>query len=278
MIDFKLNFLGLTVADFDRSHHFYTQTLGIEEYKSHPGLAKLIGWMDVFVGGCGMAFELFGGGVPEPADRAWGRGQGIRPSFQVEDLEQTVAELRRRGVTLTGEIQETSWGQQIEFIAPEGIRWTLAHAPAYPFASSLRKPRLGWVELKAHNPAGQKTFYTDVMGLQLAKENESGVILQQQPGEPLLFIEPGGQGYTLPSDKPQAADENHPIFISFMTFDIKRAALHLRAHDVQIIQDVTVKDWGGTDMLIGDVDGNVVQVIQYALRGSFKEALDALAY
>ena len=49
-----------------------------------------------------------------------------------------------------GDIERTTWGEHIEFTAPEGFRWTLAHAPAYPFGSSMRKPHLGWVQVKAH--------------------------------------------------------------------------------------------------------------------------------
>ena len=66
MVDLKLNFLGITVADFEPSYRFYTEVLGIEARHSKPD------W--TYLETTGMTFELFSGGVPPTPDRSWGRG------------------------------------------------------------------------------------------------------------------------------------------------------------------------------------------------------------
>jgi len=259
-MDFKLNFLGVTVADFEPSYRFYTEVLGIEARHSKPDWA--------YLETTGMTFELFGlesselsafqRGVPPTRDQSWGRRQTIRPSFQIADLESTVSDLRRKGVEFVGDIERTTWGERIEFIAPEGFRWTLAHSPTYPFGSSMRKPHLGWVQMKAHDLAGQQAFYTGVLGLRPEEGDEGQVVLRQGQGQPLLFLEPGGQSLPAIQGRRQS-----PQFISFETDNIERATTYIKTHNVPIIQDVTREDWGGIDIYIKDVDGNPVQVVQY---------------
>ena len=259
-MDLKLNFLGVTVADFEPSYRFYTEVLGIEARHSKPDWA--------YLETTGMTFELFGlessdlsafqrDVLPTP-DQPWGRRQTIRPSFQIADLESTVSDFRRKGVAFAGDIERTAWGERIEFIAPEGFRWTLAHAPTYPFGSSMRKPHLGWVHMKAHDVAGQQVFYTSVMGLRPEASDEGQVVLGQAPRQPLLFLEPGGQ--LLPAIQGR---KQSPHFISFETDNIEQATAYMKTHNVPILQDVTREDWGGIDIYIKDLDGNPVQVVQY---------------
>lgn len=250
MVDLKLNFLGITVADFEASYRFYTEVLGIEARHSKPDWA--------YLETTGMTFELFSGGVPPTPDRSWGRGQAIRPSFQIADLRRTISDLRRKGVVFVGDIESTTWGERIEFIAPEGIRWTLAYAPDYPFGSSLRKPHLGWVEMKAHSLPAQQAFYADVMGLRPEESDHTQVIFQQGLGEPLLFLKPGG--HPLPAIQSRMLA---PLFISFETDNIERAAAWIKSHNVPVLTDITHREWGGIDFIITDVDGNPVQVVQY---------------
>jgi predicted enzyme related to lactoylglutathione lyase len=147
----------------------------------------------------------------------------------------------------------------MEFIAPEGIQWTLAHAPSYPFGTGLRKPHLGWIEMKVHNLPGQQAFYTDVMGLQPSDGDETQVIFRQELGEPLLFLEPGGQPLPAVQDQVQA-----PLFIGFEVGNIEKAAAWIKSHEVPVLRDITThQDWGGIDLFITDVDGNPIQVVQY---------------
>ena len=147
-MDFKLNFLGLTVVDFELSFHFYTEVLGIAAREAQPDWATLAT--------TGITFALCNGGASPPPARLWGQGQTIRPGLQIADLTKAVSDLRGKGIDFDGAIEWQKGREQIEFIAPEGIRWTLAHAPAYPFGRSLRKPHLGWIEMKVHDLAGQR--------------------------------------------------------------------------------------------------------------------------
>jgi len=82
-MDFKLNVLGVTVADFEPSYRFYAEVLRIEARHSKPDWA--------YLETIGMTFELFGlesselsafqrGVLPTP-DQSWGRRQAIRPNF-----------------------------------------------------------------------------------------------------------------------------------------------------------------------------------------------------
>lgn len=248
-MNFKLNFLGLTVADFGSSYRFYTEILGIEVKHSKPD------WTAFKTRG--MKFELFKGGASSAADRSWGHGQAIRPSFQVADLRTTISELRVKGVTFLGDIQKTTWGEIVEFIAPEGIHWTLAHASDYPFGTSLFNPRLGWVEMKTQNLSGQRVFYNGVMGLQLKVADKDQVIFRRKLGEPLLFLESGGQ----PSGTAQGRQRD-PIFIGFETGDIKQAEIQLKSQGVSFLT-VTARHKWGRDLFIKDPDGNSIQVVQY---------------
>lgn len=251
-MNFKLNFLGLIVADFELSYHFYTQVLGIQARLAKPDWA--------YFETTGMRFELFNGGMPSPPARLWGRGQTIRPALQIVNLERSVCDLRRKGTEFVGTIERWAWGKRIGFIAPEGICWTLAHAPAYPFGESLCKPHFGWVEMKVHDLAGQRAFYGNVMGLRLSEGGEECVVLHQDPGEPLLILEPGGH------PRPATQDQRQFLhFISFETADIEQAAAYMKRHTVPIVQDVTHKAWGGTDLFIKDVDGNPIQIVQYTV-------------
>ena len=253
-MDFKLNFLGLTIANFELAHHFYTAVLGLEARYSRPD------W--TIFATTGMTFALFNGGMPSPPARLWGRGQTIRPVLQIADLERTVFNLRCKGIDFVGAIEQQAWGERIEFIAPEGIGWRLAHAPAYPFGSSLRRPHLGWVEMKVHDLVGQRAFYIDVMGLQPEEDCGQQVILHQAPGEPLLFLEPGGHPLPAIQNRRQACH-----FIGFETTNIEQSAAYIKKHSVSIVQDVARHDWVGIDMFIKDVDGNLVQIVQYAVTG-----------
>src|SRR2546428_650718 len=105
-MDFKLNFLGITVADFDSSFDFYSKVLGIEAKHSKPNWAAFQT--------SGMKFELFSGGAPASPDRSWGNGQAVRPSFQIANLQETVSELQGKGVRFVGDITKASWGEYIE--------------------------------------------------------------------------------------------------------------------------------------------------------------------
>ena len=265
----ELHFIGVTAANWHSAFEFYTKRLGVRVNATNPALGN---WAQLGAGGDdywsgisrSMTFELFDGGPPGKKERRWGHKQGFRPGIQVENLDAMVAAARARGVPFTGEIEQTDWGRRIEFTAPDDVRWTLSEARSRPADSDLAEPLIGHVEIKAHDVAGQKAFYRDVMGLHLESENARCIILGQGPGKPWLTIEPGGEKQT---NSPALASEptrGHPIFISFMTHHLDQTAARLRKSGVTILCEVTHHpDWNGTDLIIADVDGNAIQVVQY---------------
>jgi len=265
-MDLKLNFIGLNVSNFAASLHFYTAVLGMNAKNPKPDWA--------FLETTGMTLELFSGGMAPTPDRAWGQGQAVRPSIQVADLPGTIAALRRKGVQFTSDIERTAAGEQIEFITPERIHWTLAHAPAYPFSTSLHRPHIGWVELKVYHLAEQRAFYSKVMGLQPEEGEDGQVVLRQGTGEPHLFLETGGQLAAAWQVNQNFLQPSPPFVISFETSNIEQAATLLKSHKVPIVVDVTRREWGGTDLLIADVDGNPIQVVQYGTSQKAKPAID----
>jgi catechol 2,3-dioxygenase-like lactoylglutathione lyase family enzyme len=251
----KLNWLGFTVSDFAAAFHFYTAVLGMNAIDAKPDFA--------YFETTGMTLELFSGGIPPSPHRSWGQGQAVRPSIQVADLQGTIAELRQRGVQFTGDIQRAAWGEWIEFMAPEQIRWTLAHAPSYPYAASLHRAHIGWVELKVHRLAEQRAFYRDVMGLKPEEGKEGQVILRQEPGEPLMFLASGGQPAAPLQVSQGLLQPAPPHTISFETDHIEQAAAWLKSQKIPTVIDVTRREWGGIDLILTDMDGNPVQVVQY---------------
>jgi len=267
----ELNFIGVTAADWHAAFDFYTKTLGVGLAATNPAYGNWAlfggGWKDYESGKSrSMIFELFEHGLPGIADRHWGHRQGYRPGIQVDDLDAMVAAARSRGVPFTGEIETTEWGRRIEFSAPEGVRWTLSEARSRPAGSDLAQPLIGHIEIKAHDVDGQKAFYRDVMGLQVESEGARGIILGQAPGKAWLTIEPGGEKQTTPPELAKEPYQAHPIFISFMTYRLDLVAARLRKAGVTILREVTPHPlWGGTDLIIADVDGNVIQVVQYGL-------------
>ena len=103
----NMNFLGVSVCDFPPAFLYYTEVVGVRLASSDHQQENwaMLGrtWEEnLALATPGMMWEMFGN-APTPLDnRAWGRGQAIRPGVQVEDVEKTVAELRDRGVEFEG--------------------------------------------------------------------------------------------------------------------------------------------------------------------------------
>ena len=252
---FKLNWIGIHISDFESCLRFYTEVLGMKATNIKPDWA--------YFETTGMAFELFGGGLPPTPDRAgWGQGQTIRPAIQVANLRGSIAEMRQRGIQFTERIERTEKMESIEFVAPEEMRWTLVQASAYPFSSNLEKTHIGWIELKVDHLAEQQAFYSELLGVQ-PEEEQRQVVFQQSPGTPCLFLEGGGRA-------PARLKISQGIFqplpshlISLETDNIEEAAAWLKIHKIPILIEITRKNWGGLDLYIADPDGNPIQVVQY---------------
>lgn len=266
-VEFEFNFVGVNAGHFRRALRFYTNTMGVhpaETDEDADGWAMLVaGWDESpTANGRGLRCELFQREIEPPTERWWGRNQNIRPSIQVTDLPTVRAELQRRGVSFTGDISGTPWGETIEFSTPEGVRWSLAHAPNFPSAQGVQTPHIGWTELKAADRDGQEQFYTQIMGLTIGERYDSSVRLEQGAGNPQLFIEPGGEQVITGQGK-SSSFLKQPVWTSFETPDIDEASKWLTARKVPLVRDVTSHDWGGKDIVIEDVDGNPIQVVEY---------------
>ena len=264
-----MNFLGVSVSDFPSAFRYYTEVLGVRLAPSdhqQENWAMLGRTWDEHMAleTPGMMWELFGNGSTPPANRAWGRGQGIRPGIQVEDLETTVAELRKRNVEFERDIQRQEWGEFVEIIGVEGTRWSIGNAHGFPFGEGLHVPHIGWVEVKAVDLDQQVAFYKDVMGLKTVFHTPVGAMLRQGEGEPVMLIEPGGERATTDLSRPGSLLRQHPVWISFLMPDPESVSAWFGQSDVTILRPLTRHpDWGGVDIVIADVDGNGIQLVQY---------------
>lgn len=211
-----------------------------------------------------MVFELFGDHRQPASDQfTWGHGQPVRPSIRVADLHGSVATLRQRGVQFTTDIQQTSFGEMVEFAAPENRRWTLVHAPSCPFGPTIDSPHINWLELKVIHLAEQQQFYKEILGLRPEDGENGQVILRQGPGEPILILEAGGQRAASFQIKENMLRPLPSHLISVETDNIEEAAGWMKSHKVPILTEITRKDWGGIDFYITDLDGNPIQIVQY---------------
>lgn len=251
----KLNWLGVYVSDFAASLHFYTETLGISASDSRADWA--------FFETTGMTLELFGGAAPPAPGRLWGQGQTIRPAIQVNDWLASVADLRQKGVVFSGESGFVDGRQQIELLAPDGLRWSLTHDPAHPIASDPSKTHIGWVEMKVQNLAGQTKFYSDLLGLRAEEGSDGRLYLRQRPGEAFLLLEEGGDRATPLRIQDNSLIAPPPHLLSFETDDIQTIAQRLKERGVTPLIDVVRRAWGGIEMILADVDGNPVQLVEY---------------
>lgn len=257
-VNLKLNWLGLYVSDFKSSLRFYSDVLGISTrvVKSDFALFRTTG----------MTLELFGGGMPPNPDRFWGHGQAVRPGIQVDDLQGTTIELRYKGVHFTDGWEQVQSGNQIELLGPEQVRWTLGHVPENPFSAGLSKPYIGWVELKVLHLAEQCAFYSDILGHQPTDQEDGSILFWQAPGEPLLFLKPGGEQPPAVQVRQGELYLPPPHLLGFETSSIEKTSAWVKFRRIPVLIDVTRRDWGGLEMIIADADGNPIQVVEYVRR------------
>lgn len=269
MVEFAFNFIGVNAGDFEGAFSFYTKTLGVRAAKTalsedSTSWAMLVeGWdASPTSQGEGLRCELFDREAKPPEERSWGHHQNARPSIHVADLPTIEDTLRGRGVSFASEHSVTEWSRSIEFTAPEAVRWSLAHTPDDPAGPGVETPYLGSVELKTAELEDQRDFYTDVMGLTVGTRSDSRVRLDQGVGKPFLTLEPGGERVT-PEGEGDSPFDIQPVWLSFETSDMSEAMGWLTDQGVPLIQDITRHDWGGTDAIIADSDGNPIQVVEY---------------
>jgi catechol 2,3-dioxygenase-like lactoylglutathione lyase family enzyme len=259
------NFIGVCVVDWRSAFKFFSETLGLKYVldPKHGDWATLGGTWDSNndQNHHSASFELFDRGRPV-TERHWGLNQGIRPSFQVSNLNTTMEKLRIPFV-----VEERPWGKTAEFDTVEGIRFALAEIPNAPCSDDLSVPYIGHVAIKCANFEAMQNFYGNVLGLKITATGADHAVLTQPDGFPFVVLERGGSESKFDLVNTPWEDNAvraSPVFLSVMTKDIQAAYAYLRSQGVIIQRDIMFHaSWGGTDFHIADPDGNGIQVVLY---------------
>lgn len=117
-----LQIVSVPVSSQDQAREFYVSRLGWdllsdEEYELAAG--QPLRWLEVRPPGGQTAITLV------LADQAMRAGSMAGMTLRASDLESTVAELARRGVVMTREIQQTPWAKHASFQDPDGNTWVI---------------------------------------------------------------------------------------------------------------------------------------------------------
>jgi catechol 2,3-dioxygenase-like lactoylglutathione lyase family enzyme len=207
-----------------------------------------------------MTFELFKANPDRLEVTAWGDGQAFRPLILVQNLSRTALMLEGQGVRFS--YKETDSSAQIEVAGPEGVRLGIAEDSVVD--TDWSHPIVAGIELKAVNLESQKTFYTTILGMLVDRETGSGVRLVQPNTDAWLHIVSGGKATRPLLEKdPEKPAFFHPIWISFETKDVRSINQQLVGQTTFLRPLTYHEDWKGTDILLADADGNVVQIVQY---------------
>ena len=116
----QLKFVSIPVSDQQRALDFYTQRLGFSVFTDQP-FGEGMRWIELKLGRSDVKVVLF---TPKEHEKLIGTTLNI--SFQCDDVEKTVAELRERGVEFAGEPQKFHWGWHAQFKDPDGNVFSLS--------------------------------------------------------------------------------------------------------------------------------------------------------
>lgn len=112
--------ISIFVDDQDRAKAFYTEKLGFElraDNPMYPGAETR--WLTVAPAGAATEINLY------KMDKNWPHYQNIKGetqavTFYVQDLEGTVAQLKKQGVTVVNEPERQHWGAFATIADSEG--------------------------------------------------------------------------------------------------------------------------------------------------------------
>lgn len=272
--EFELSFLGVCVPrnTWQSAFEFYTDTLGVRCHARDGHWAVLGAGWDPYVHGRsrGLVWELFEGGEPDSADTRDPRTV-MTPAFRLRTPWTTVATLAEHGVRCDG--MDGPPGVHVGLTAPGGTAWELRGHPAAHADSSLEMPEIFEVRLRVENMSRQIAFYRRLMGTPHPNTppNSHALPSSGSRGEPWDFqshvdgprlrLVAGGHHRSSAitrSHSDPALDQ--PAFLGFMARDLVGSVRRLKSEGVEILRDVTHHDWGGTDCILADADGNAVQV------------------
>lgn len=287
-VSFEWNFLGVCATNWSESFRFYSETLGIQvRSQDGPWAVFGTGW-DRYRAGKSRAlvWELFQRPLPVASQDVGRSALEVELGIQVSDLEKAVAFVRSRGVVLVrsadGEVSNSA--SRFRFDAPGGTSWFLESrreaVSNMSSVGSLAEPEILSVEFRVRDFLGQRAFYEQVLGLNVLESKDSRLLLGQNSGGPRLVLKKAREQIR-PRDDFQSRKYSgppalcQPVFLGFMTPNVKAAAESLRKSHVRVLQDVEHHDWGGTDLIVADADGNAVQVFSLDSAPRFGERQQA---
>ena len=255
MISLLLNWFGMAVCDVPTTADFYGNLLGFAfKEDADNDLWRYFETRN-------MVFEIFAAHPARIKVEGWGRGQAFRPAFLASDLLTVENKLSKLGVQYSKDPSE--FGKRLEMVGPDNIRMSFIESPEAK--TDWKHPLVGGIELKAARLDAQREFYEEVFGMSATQHNSGLLHLTQSNGAAWLRIEGGGRLSSLPSE---AGNDTpaffYPIWISFETQDAESANAWLARQGASVLQPLTYHpDWGGTDIIIADPDGNAVQIVEY---------------
>jgi catechol 2,3-dioxygenase-like lactoylglutathione lyase family enzyme len=106
LASWKVNHVGIFVDDIDAAIAWYTETFDFRLVRRWSLGSKWFGWLSP-AGGDDVIIELLAGsergGRPPPTDAQARRSFRPHAGFRVDSVDDTIAELLRRGVTIVSE-------------------------------------------------------------------------------------------------------------------------------------------------------------------------------
>ena len=276
--EFELSFVGLCVppARWEQEFAFYTQTLGVECHSRQGHWAVLgAGWEPYVQGRSrGLIWELF----ESSASDSWSRSP-ITLGIAVADLARFAGRLVQQGNAYGASDSASSAlpstrAASVNLTTPSGFPWRLWENPTAAARSDLHQPEILEVTLRVEDMPGQIRFYQRLLGLPptAGPEPDSWVFWSHFQG-PALRLVPGGHRHQrITAAARQQPALAQPAFLGFMVRDVEQSRRHLNAVGVVSLQPATHHEWGGTDCIVADADGNAVQLFILDTEHSFGSA------
>jgi catechol 2,3-dioxygenase-like lactoylglutathione lyase family enzyme len=122
-MDFKLELIGVPVADVDRAKDFYVDQAGFTLDHDHK-VSEDIRFVQLTPPGSACSIAI-GKGLTQLVPGALDNLQVV-----VSDIHQARAELSGRGVDVS-EVDVQPWGSFVSFSDPDGNRWAVQQLPDY---------------------------------------------------------------------------------------------------------------------------------------------------
>lgn len=111
-----VKFVSIPVTDQNRALAFYTEKLGFRVVTDQP-FSEAQRWIELGIPGADTRLVLFCFGEEIKA------GGQMNMTFWTDDVETTVDEMKRKGVTILKEPKKADWGTSAVFADPDGNRF-----------------------------------------------------------------------------------------------------------------------------------------------------------